>query len=47
MDVVPADPQNWERDPFTLEYDEASDKLFGRGTTDCLGKTIGQPLLIP
>ncbi|CAB9527070.1 Acetylornithine deacetylase [Seminavis robusta] len=37
MDVVPANPETWERDPFTLEYDEASDKLFGRGTTDCLG----------
>ncbi|OQR90163.1 hypothetical protein THRCLA_09420 [Thraustotheca clavata] len=35
MDVVPANPEGWERDPFTLEVD--GDKLYGRGTTDCLG----------
>jgi len=36
MDVVPANPESWERDPFTLEFD-GEDKLYGRGTTDCLG----------
>jgi Peptidase family M20/M25/M40 len=46
MDVVPANPETWERDPFTLEYDESSDKVFGRGTTDCLGKRIKHPRLI-
>jgi len=35
MDVVPANPEEWERDPFKLERD--GDILFGRGTTDCLG----------
>ncbi|CAK9309477.1 unnamed protein product [Citrullus colocynthis] len=35
MDVVPADPDTWEFDPFSLSVD--GDKLRGRGTTDCLG----------
>jgi len=35
LDVVPADPNTWERDPFKLIID--GDKLYGRGTTDCLG----------
>jgi acetylornithine deacetylase len=35
MDVVPADRANWSRDPFHLIQE--GDKLFGRGTTDCLG----------
>ena len=35
MDVVPADPSGWDHDPFKLERD--GDKLYGRGTTDCLG----------
>ena len=35
MDVVPADPSGWDRDPFKLEID--GDFLYGRGTTDCLG----------
>lgn len=35
MDVVPANPETWERDPFTLQVD--GDKMWGRGTTDCLG----------
>lgn len=35
LDVVPANPETWERDPFVLEVD--GDKLYGRGTTDCLG----------
>ena len=35
LDVVPANPENWERDPFSLSVE--GDKLYGRGTTDCLG----------
>ncbi|XP_038888364.1 acetylornithine deacetylase-like [Benincasa hispida] len=35
MDVVPADRETWEFDPFSLSID--GDKLRGRGTTDCLG----------
>ncbi|CAN0024982.1 unnamed protein product [Ascophyllum nodosum] len=35
LDVVPANPETWEVDPFHLTQD--GDKLFGRGTTDCLG----------
>ena len=35
LDVVPANPETWERDPFTLAVE--GDKLYGRGTTDCLG----------
>ena len=31
MDVVPADPSGWQRDPFTLTIE--GDELFGRGTT--------------
>ncbi|XP_068650441.1 acetylornithine deacetylase [Aristolochia californica] len=35
MDVVTANPQDWDFDPFSLSID--GDKLRGRGTTDCLG----------
>jgi acetylornithine deacetylase len=35
MDVVPANPETWQRDPFCLTVE--GDKLYGRGTTDCLG----------
>ncbi|XP_039119595.1 acetylornithine deacetylase [Dioscorea cayenensis subsp. rotundata] len=35
MDVVTADPSDWDFDPFSLSVD--GDKLRGRGTTDCLG----------
>ncbi|AES94440.1 putative acetylornithine deacetylase [Medicago truncatula] len=35
MDVVTANPNDWDFDPFTLSID--GDKLKGRGTTDCLG----------
>lgn len=35
MDVVTADPADWDFDPFSLSVD--GDKLRGRGTTDCLG----------
>eukprot|EP01127_Copromyxa_protea_P001312 TRINITY_DN11337_c0_g1_i1.p2 TRINITY_DN11337_c0_g1~~TRINITY_DN11337_c0_g1_i1.p2 ORF type:complete len:443 (+),score=151.53 TRINITY_DN11337_c0_g1_i1:38-1330(+) len=35
MDVVPARSEEWDWDPFSLTRD--GDKLYGRGTTDCLG----------
>lgn len=35
MDVVTANPEEWEFDPFSLSVE--GDKLRGRGTTDCLG----------
>ena len=35
MDVVPANPETWERDPFKMTVE--GDHLYGRGTTDCLG----------
>lgn len=35
FDVVPADPETWDRDPFSLTEEDG--KLYGRGTTDCLG----------
>ena len=35
FDVVPANPETWERDPFKLTIE--GDSLYGRGTTDCLG----------
>ncbi|KAG8382483.1 hypothetical protein BUALT_Bualt05G0081900 [Buddleja alternifolia] len=35
MDVVTANPSDWDFDPFTLSIE--GDKLNGRGTTDCLG----------
>jgi acetylornithine deacetylase len=35
LDVVPANPDAWDVDPFSLTVD--GDKLSGRGTTDCLG----------
>ncbi|KAL1805397.1 hypothetical protein DCAR_0831004 [Daucus carota subsp. sativus] len=35
MDVVPANPDEWNFDPFSLST--KGDELRGRGTTDCLG----------
>ena len=35
LDVVPANPEEWKRDPFKLTVE--GDMLYGRGTTDCLG----------
>mmetsp|Transcript_73131 Transcript_73131/g.145041 ORF Transcript_73131/g.145041 Transcript_73131/m.145041 type:complete len:498 (-) Transcript_73131:49-1542(-) len=35
LDAVPADPETWDRDPFTMLQE--GDRLYGRGTTDCLG----------
>ena len=54
LDVVPANPETWERNPFKLVVEvkhlsffisfstaffksPQGDKLYGRGTTDCLG----------
>ncbi|KAI9914312.1 hypothetical protein PsorP6_007137 [Peronosclerospora sorghi] len=38
MDVVLANPEDWDRDPFSLTVE--GDKLYGRGTTDCLGHVV-------
>lgn len=35
LDVVPANPAEWQRPPFELQIEE--DRLYGRGVTDCLG----------
>jgi len=35
LDVVVANPETWTVNPFELSVD--GDKLYGRGTTDCLG----------
>ena len=35
LDVVMADASKWSRNPFELSIE--GDKLYGRGTTDCLG----------
>lgn len=35
LDVVPANPETWDRDPFTCTRE--GDNFYGRGTTDCLG----------
>jgi len=35
LDVVPADPKGWDKNPFKLIRED--NKLYGRGTTDCLG----------
>lgn len=35
LDVVPANKDGWQRDPFRLTRED--DLVYGRGTTDCLG----------
>lgn len=35
LDVVPADPAEWQRPPFELQIE--GERLYGRGVTDCLG----------
>lgn len=35
LDVVPADPKEWQRPPFELQIENG--RLYGRGVTDCLG----------
>ena len=35
LDVVPANPEEWQHPPFTLQIE--GDRLYGRGVTDCLG----------
>lgn len=47
MDVVPANRDEWEVEPFKLTVDEKDpDILWGRGTTDCLGHVALLTLLI-
>jgi len=35
LDVVPAQPENWNFNPFEFKFVDG--KMYGRGTTDCLG----------
>ena len=35
LDVVPADPTEWQRPPFQLQIE--GERLYGRGVTECLG----------
>jgi acetylornithine deacetylase len=35
LDVVPANPEEWQRPPFALQIE--GERLYGRGVTDCLG----------
>lgn len=35
LDVVPANPEEWQRPPFELQVED--ERLYGRGVTDCLG----------
>ncbi len=35
LDVVPANPAHWKRNPFQLIVE--GDVMYGRGTTDCIG----------
>lgn len=48
MDVVPADPNEWQHDPFHLTKEPLHNdiKLHGRGTTDCLGHVALLTVLI-
>jgi hypothetical protein len=39
-----ANPEGWERNPFELIRE--GDKLFGRGTTDCLGHCCAVTMLM-
>ena len=34
MDLVPANPETWKRDPFKMTIE--GDEIHGRGATDCL-----------
>jgi acetylornithine deacetylase len=38
MDVVPANPENWERDPFSLSVE--GDRLYGRGEAASEGEEV-------
>jgi len=44
MDVVPANPESWDRNPFELTIE--GDKLHGRGATDCLGHCVMVTMLM-
>ena len=37
LDVVPINPSQWTRDPFGAEVDDASGRMYGRGTADMKG----------
>ncbi|MFO8017493.1 MAG: M20/M25/M40 family metallo-hydrolase [Promethearchaeia archaeon] len=42
LDVVPADPSNWERDPFSGDIDEKY--VWGRGAVDCKGMVAAEAM---
>jgi acetylornithine deacetylase len=44
FDVVPASLEQWDRNPFVLTVE--GDKLYGRGTTDCLGHVALTTLIL-
>ena len=43
-DVVPADPEGWERDPFGGEL--ADGEIWGRGAIDMLGITASMAVAV-
>lgn len=40
LDVQPADPTEWDNDPFELRVDHATGTYYGRGTTDDKGPAL-------
>ena len=42
LDVVPADPLNWEKDPFCGEIDD--DYVWGRGSLDCKNLVVAEAM---
>ena len=42
LDVVPADPLNWEKDPFSGEIE--GDYVWGRGALDCKGLLVAEAM---
>jgi acetylornithine deacetylase len=44
FDVVPANPDQWKTNPFEMVRD--GDKLFFRGSTDCLGHVALETLIL-
>lgn len=42
LDVVPADPSNWERDPFCGDIED--DYVWGRGSLDCKNMVVAEAM---
>src|SRR5262245_64070143 len=38
LDVVPANPEEWEKPPFEICVE--NDRMYGSGVTDCLGHVV-------